>query len=99
MMTSLESIRKTHKFAKRRTSANVSNDKGGLLMKVSEPGWLQHIRDIEKHLEKNEKWLKQPESKFNQFNKEAEAWEKGYLAKISDVEKFAKELEKTMEKL
>ncbi|AVQ98677.1 hypothetical protein OBCHQ24_06505 [Oceanobacillus iheyensis] len=68
-------------------------------MKGPEPRWLQHTRDVEKHLEKNEKWLKQPESKFNQFSKEAEAWEKGYLSKISDVEKFAKELEKTMEKL
>ncbi|WP_042224665.1 hypothetical protein [Oceanobacillus manasiensis] len=67
-------------------------------MKASEPKWLQHVHDLEKHLDKNEKWLQLPEKRFNTFHNEAEAWEEDYLNNIRDIESFMKEMEKEMDK-
>ncbi|MFD2629676.1 hypothetical protein [Oceanobacillus kapialis] len=66
-------------------------------MNVSEPKWMKHVKDIEKHLEINEKWLKTPEARFTKFNKEALDWEKEFLHNIGGLESFLKDLENKME--
>lgn len=59
--------------------------------------WLKHLQDIEKHLEKNEKWFQHPEKKMKTFEKNAGEWNSEFLKGIGSIEEMIKELEKNME--
>ncbi|RDW18287.1 hypothetical protein CWR48_11935 [Oceanobacillus arenosus] len=59
--------------------------------------WLKHLADIEKHLEKNEKWFQHPEKKMHTFEKNATNWDKDFIEGINAIEGVMKELEKMME--
>ncbi|MFD1852104.1 hypothetical protein [Oceanobacillus bengalensis] len=60
------------------------------------PG-LKNVKVIEKHLEKNEKWLQYPENKIRIFEKNAGEWNNDFLKNISEIEKVIHELEKKLE--
>lgn len=60
------------------------------------PG-LKHLADIEKHLEKNEKWFQHPEKKLHTFENNAAKWDKAFIEGITSIEGLMKEFEKMME--
>ncbi|RKQ32643.1 hypothetical protein [Oceanobacillus halophilus] len=66
-------------------------------MKDREKQWIDNLRILEKHLEKNEKWLQRPEEKIKTFEKNAANWNRDFNKKISDLEESMKYLEKRME--
>ncbi|WP_047982362.1 hypothetical protein [Ornithinibacillus contaminans] len=58
---------------------------------------LKNLGVIEKHLEKNEKWLKNPEKRMITFEKQIGEWNTRYLQTINEVDYWMKALEKKME--
>lgn len=59
--------------------------------------WLRHLRDIEKHLEKNEKWFQYPERRMSELDEQLEKWNGDFLEGIGHLERLMEELEKEME--
>ncbi|MEW9674941.1 hypothetical protein ABRT01_01925 [Lentibacillus sp. L22] len=59
--------------------------------------WLRHLRDIEKHLEKNEKWFQYPERRMGEWDEQLDKWNNDFLEGIGHLESLIKELEKKME--
>ncbi|MBU5267480.1 hypothetical protein [Virgibacillus proomii] len=66
-------------------------------MKISEPNWLDYFHVIEKHLQKNEKWMQFPEKKAVAVEKDMNKWNESFLGNIRKIEDLIKELEKRME--
>ncbi|MEN1967206.1 hypothetical protein WMZ97_03915 [Lentibacillus sp. N15] len=59
--------------------------------------WLKHLRDIEKHLGKNEKWFQRPEKRMKELDDKLEKWNTEFLEGIGNLELLIEELEKRME--
>ncbi|SHG30508.1 hypothetical protein [Ornithinibacillus halophilus] len=59
--------------------------------------WIKHFRDIEKHLDINEKYFQAPERKIIEFEKEMDIFNERFMGNINIVEDWMKKLEKKME--
>ncbi|MBC5637257.1 hypothetical protein H8S33_10620 [Ornithinibacillus sp. BX22] len=57
---------------------------------------MKNLEIIERHLEKNEKWLQSPEKKKVLFEKEMIAWNTRFMKNITDIENWIKDFEKRM---
>ena len=66
-------------------------------MKGPDLPWLKHFADIEKHLDKNEKWFQHPEKKMHTFESNAAKWEGDFIEGMKSIEGMMKELEEYME--
>ncbi|API90999.1 hypothetical protein J32TS6_28800 [Virgibacillus pantothenticus] len=66
-------------------------------MSTSEPKWLQNMDIIDKHLQKNEKWLQYPDKKAEQWEMEIDAWNDAFLKQIVQIENVLKKIGSKLE--
>ncbi|NBJ70910.1 MULTISPECIES: hypothetical protein [Clostridia] len=61
-------------------------------MSISVPKWLQNMDIIDKHLQKNEKWLQYPDKKAEHLEMEIDAWNDAFLKQIVQIENVLKKI-------
>lgn len=47
--------------------------------------FMKHLQDIEKHLDKNEKWLQYPEKKMGAFEIDFNEWNRSFLEQMGKI--------------